>query len=96
VRRFVAVRLAHAVVVLLLVTTIAFFLVHLAPGDPFSFEDSRISGEIRDQWRRQFGYDRPILEQFVRYTTSIAHGQFGYSHAGRRPVAIRAMRVLRP
>lgn len=85
-RRFVAVRLVHAVVVLLIVTTIAFFLVHLAPGDPFSFENSRISGEIRDQWRRQFGYDRPLLEQYVRYVASVAQGKLGYSHSQHLPV----------
>ena len=86
-RRFVAVRLVHAVVVLLLVTTIAFFLVHLAPGDPFSFENSRISGEVRDQWRRQFGYDRPLLEQYVRYVSSVAQGKLGYSHSQHMPVS---------
>jgi len=87
VRRFVAVRLLHAVVVLLLVTTIAFFLIHLAPGDPFSFENPRVSGEIRDQWRRQFGYDRPLLEQYVRYIASVAQGKLGYSHSQHLPVS---------
>ncbi len=68
-------------------TTIAFFLVHLAPGDPFSFENSRISGEVRDQWRRQFGYDRPLLEQYVRYVSSVAQGKLGYSHSQHMPVS---------
>ena len=86
-RRFVAVRLVHAIVVLFLVTTIAFFLVHLAPGDPFSFENSRVSGAIRDQWRRQFGYDRPLLEQYVRYVGSVAQGKLGYSHSQHMPVS---------
>lgn len=86
-RRFVAVRLLHAIVVLLLVTTIAFFLVHLAPGDPFSFESSRVSTEIRDEWRRQFGYDRPLPEQYVRYVASIARGRLGYSHSQHMPVS---------
>ena len=86
-RRFVAVRLLHAVVVLFIVTTIAFFLVHLAPGDPFSFENPRISSEVRDEWRRQFGYDRPLLEQYLRYVSSVARGKLGYSHSQRLPVS---------
>jgi peptide/nickel transport system permease protein len=86
VRRFVAVRFLHAIVVLFIVTTIAFFLIHLAPGNPFSFEDTRISAEVRDQWRRQFGYDRPLAEQYVRYLGSVAQGKLGYSHMARRPV----------
>jgi peptide/nickel transport system permease protein len=86
VRRFVAVRLLHAVVVLFLVTTIAFFLIHLAPGDPFSFDGPGISAELRDQWRKQFGYDRPVLEQYMRYLGSVAQGKLGYSHSAHRPV----------
>ena len=86
-RRFVAVRLVHAVVVLLLVATIAFFLIHLAPGDPFSLENPRISPAIREQWRIQFGYDRPVLEQYVRYLGSVARGKLGYSHSMHVPVS---------
>jgi peptide/nickel transport system permease protein len=29
--------------------------------------------------RAQAGYDRPVLEQFVRYIGNVAHGDFGYS-----------------
>lgn len=85
-RRFVAVRLFHAVVVCFLVTTIAFLLVHLAPGDPFSFESPRITEELRARWRAQFGYDRPVLEQYGRYLVSVASGQLGYSHSLHVPV----------
>jgi peptide/nickel transport system permease protein len=86
VRRFVAVRFLHAVVVLFLVTTIAFFLIHLAPGDPFSFENSAISQELRNRWRAQFGYDRPLFEQYLRYLASVAQGKLGYSHSQHLPV----------
>lgn len=80
-RRFVAVRLLHAIVVAGLVTTIAFLLVHLAPGDPFAFDNPRITVELREQWRAQFGYDRPLLEQYARYVGSVARGRLGWSHS---------------
>lgn len=79
---------------MLLVTTIAFLLVHAAPGDPFSFENPRVSGDIRDQWRHQFGYDRPLIEQYVRYVTSVAQGKLGYSHSQHLPVADVLANVL--
>ncbi|HJQ19571.1 MAG TPA: ABC transporter permease [Gemmatimonadaceae bacterium] len=85
-RRVVAVRLLHAVVVLFLVATAAFFLIHAAPGDPFSFENDRIPAEIRDAWRRRYGYDRPLVEQYGRYLVSVARGDFGYSHSLHVPV----------
>jgi peptide/nickel transport system permease protein len=87
VRRLVAVRLLHAVVVLLLVTTIAFFLLHFAPGDPFSFDYPTIPGDVRDRMRAEFGYDRPLLEQYVRYLGNVATGNLGFSHFMRVPVA---------
>ena len=86
-RRLVAVRALHAIVVLVLVTTIAFFLMHLAPGDPFSFENPRVSAEAREALRARFGYDRPVLEQYVRYVGRIVRGDFGYSHSMNANVA---------
>src|SRR3954463_2560034 len=70
----------------MIVTTIAFFLLRLAPGDPFSYDDPSISPAIRAQWRATFGYDRPVAEQFARYVGRVARGEFGYSVINRRPV----------
>jgi len=95
VRRFVAVRLLHAVVVLFLVATAAFFLIHMAPGDPFGFEESRTSAVVRERLRAQFGYDRPMLEQYARYVGNVATGNLGYSHSLRVPVS-RALGLVLP
>ena len=86
-RRFVAVRLLHAVVVLFLVATAAFFLIHAAPGDPFSIESDRVPLEIRNALRQRFGYDRPLVEQYGRYLANVARGDFGYSHSLHVPVS---------
>jgi ABC-type dipeptide/oligopeptide/nickel transport system permease component len=56
VRRYFAARLAQSVIVVVLVTTISFFLIRLAPGDPFSFAgDFAMNAAVRDQLRAQFG-----------------------------------------
>lgn len=86
-RRHLAARLLKSLIVVVIVSTISFFLIRLAPGDPFSYDGQNFTPAVQAHWRAQFGYDRPMLEQFVRYTTSIAHGQFGYSFAGRRNVS---------
>ena len=67
-------------------TTIAFFLLHLAPGDPFSFESASIPESVRARMRAEFGYDRPVLEQYIRYLANVARGNLGYSHLMRVPV----------
>ena len=81
-RRYIAARLAQSVVVVVLVTTISFFLVRLAPGDPFSFVgEFSMSAAVRDQLRSQFGYDKPMIEQFVLFVGNVAHGRLGYSQS---------------
>jgi peptide/nickel transport system permease protein len=87
VRRFLAARLAHAAIVVVVVTMIAFLLLRLAPGEPFSYDDANVSPSVQARWREAFGYDRPIQEQFVRYFANVARGDFGYSTFQRRPVS---------
>lgn len=86
-RRQLAARLLQSLIVVVLVTTISFFVIRAAPGDPFSYESSVITPQVRDHWRQQFGYNRPLLEQYARYVTSVLHGQLGYSFSTRESVA---------
>ena len=78
-RRRLLGRLWQSLIVVFTVATISFFLIRAAPGDPFSYEGIGISPAIREQWRHQSGYNRPLAEQYVRYLGNIAHGRFGYS-----------------
>jgi peptide/nickel transport system permease protein len=70
------------------VTTVAFFLVHLAPGDPMggALEDPRISEAVRAHWRHVYGLDRPLLEQYLHFLAGITRGQLGYSISYQEPV----------
>ena len=85
-RRLVA-RLWQSLIVVFLVTTISFFLIRTAPGDPFSYDGAGITPAIREHWRHQFAYDRPLAEQYVRYLGSVARGDFGYSMRWHQPVS---------
>ena len=82
-------RLLHAAAVVFLVTTLVFALIHLAPGDPFSaaMDDPRITDAVRERWRAQYGLDRPLPEQYVRYLASVARGNLGFSLSQGRPVS---------
>lgn len=74
-------------IVVLLVTTISFFLIRLAPGDPFSFVgDINMSAAARDQLRAQYGYNKPVLEQFALFVGNVARGRLGYSQSMHRNV----------
>lgn len=85
-RRYIAGRVLQSLVVVLLVTTASFFLAHLAPGGPLANEDPRMTEQMREHLRAQFGLDRPLPEQFVRYMLSVAKGDMGYSFSRRMPV----------
>ena len=86
--RYIAQRLAQAAVIVAIVATITFALIHLAPGDPFSavMDNPNVSEAVRQTLRAQYGFDRPIPEQFVKYVNALAHGELGWSFSHERPV----------
>lgn len=82
--RFIAIRTLQAVPVMLVVVTVTFFLVRLAPGGPFSAEKAVIP-EVRAALEAQYRLDRPMLEQFFAYLGDLAHGDLGpsFKYPGR-------------
>ncbi|HEU4723179.1 MAG TPA: ABC transporter permease [Gemmatimonadaceae bacterium] len=88
-RRYVAGRLLQATIVVLLVTTVTFILVHLAPGDPIAVALDRpsVTEEVRQRYRAEFGLDRPVAEQYLRWVGNALRGELGFSFSFRRPVA---------
>jgi len=86
--RYLAGRLLQAAIVVLLVTTATFVLVHLAPGDPVEAALSQpgIPESVRVEWRRTLGLDRPLGEQYVRWIANASTGNLGYSLHHQRPV----------
>ncbi len=82
-------RLADAAIVVWLVGTLSFVLLHLAPGDPVSaaLSDARVSPAIREHWRAVYALDQPLAAQYRRYLVALSRGEFGYSFSQFRPVA---------
>ncbi len=85
---FLARRISQGLAVVLLVATIVFFLIHAAPGDPFSasMENPGITESVRATWRHAYGLDQPLGVQYVRYVASVARGDLGFSFSLQRPV----------
>jgi peptide/nickel transport system permease protein len=75
-------------VIVAIVATISFVLIHVAPGDPFSavLDNPNVSENVRATLRAQYGLDRPLPEQFVRYVGQLARGDLGWSFSHDRPV----------
>jgi peptide/nickel transport system permease protein len=84
---FLARRLVQSVILLFIVLTITFFLLHLAPGDPMSrYYNPDFSPETVRSIRQSLGLDRPLAEQYARWIASFARGDFGVSLRYHRPV----------
>lgn len=73
-------RLAQAAPVLLLVAIVAFFLMHLLPGDPaVVIAGADATPEAIARVRAQLGLDRPLLQQLVHWLGQLVQGDFGRS-----------------
>lgn len=71
-------RAAMAVPAFLIIITLAFFLMRLAPGGPFDSERA-LDPDILKNLRQIYQLDQPLLTQFWLYLRSLAQGDFGPS-----------------
>ncbi len=85
---YVVSRSLQSLLIVALVATISFVLIHAAPGDPFAgaLDNPKVSSSIRANLRAQYGLDRPISEQYVKYIGQLARGEMGWSFSRGRPV----------
>lgn len=86
---FLLKRVAQGLLIVWLTTTLTFFLIHAAPGEPFAgvLDDPRTTAEMRDAHRARYGLDQPLANQYARFLGSVASGNLGESFTYRRPVA---------
>lgn len=71
-------RLLEVIPVLLLIATITFFLIRLAPGGPFSGE-RHVSAEVLANLEAHYGLDQPLFQQYFSYMGNLLRGDLGPS-----------------
>ncbi len=81
-------RVALVIPTLLGITVVAFGFVRVLPGDPVLLMagERGLSAERHAQLLAQFGYDRPIWQQYLGYLGKLMHGDFGTSIVTKKPV----------
>ena len=81
-------RLGQSVVLLVLVTAVAFGLMRLAPGGPEAVYALSPSMRAEDlaRIRASFGLDQPIPVQYVKWAQGMLTGDWGRSYRDSRPV----------
>lgn len=76
--KYILKRLMLVPLVLLILITISFFLIRLAPGDPFSAEKD-ISPEVRAAFEARYNLDKPLPMQYVHFLKMTLQGDLGLS-----------------
>ncbi|MGB0514689.1 MAG: ABC transporter permease subunit, partial [Wenzhouxiangellaceae bacterium] len=71
-------RLASAIPTLLIMITVAFFLIRFAPGGPFDSEKA-LPPEIQANLERSYRLDDPLVMQYLHYLADIVRLDFGPS-----------------
>ena len=86
--RFLIARLGVLIPTFLGVTIVAFALLRLVPGDPIELlvGERGISPERHAQLQAQFGFDRPLWQQYLLFLGDLAQGDLGRSIVTRQPI----------
>ena len=82
---YLARRLVIMVISLLGATVVAFFVLHMT-GDPTNLllPDDALPEE-REAFRKQMGFDRPLIVQYWDFLSGLLRGDFGYSYRYQQP-----------
>jgi peptide/nickel transport system permease protein len=94
--RYIGRRLVQAVPTILVIVTINFLLVHLAPGnaaDVLAGESGSATPQYMAYLRHQFGLDQPLYVQYLDYLKNVVTLELGYSF--REGMAVRDLILQR-
>jgi peptide/nickel transport system permease protein len=99
--RYLFQRLVWSLAVLVGVTVVVFLVLHVLPGDPALFIVGGANGAagavdpaVLAQVRRDLGFDRPLLLQYLTWLAQAVQGRFGRSLATQLPVADLIVQAL--
>jgi peptide/nickel transport system permease protein len=88
VSRYILRRLLIAIPTLIVISFVVFAILALAPTDPMAQfgADPRVPPEVRERIRESLGLNDPWPVRYVKWVTSVARLDFGYSFMSRGPV----------
>jgi len=94
--RFFFSRVAQSFVIISGITVSVFFMLRFTAGDPARIRGNIFSSnEVLESYRRQFGTDRTVAEQFYSFMKGVIHGNLGDSFRYQQPVTELVLPALR-
>jgi len=86
-RKYVFGRLLQLIPLLIGISLISFFVMHLAPGDPTAlFIDPNVNPAELARVKANWGLDQPIYIQYGKWLINAVKGDFGRSYITSQPV----------
>lgn len=88
-------RILQSIVIVLLIAVAVFIVLRLSAGDPARIRAPVFARpDVIEQYRRDFGIDRPLFEQLGSFLLSALHGDFGRSFRFQAPVMELILQAL--
>jgi ABC-type dipeptide/oligopeptide/nickel transport system permease component len=72
-------RVTGIAIVFVVVSMLAFGLMHSVPGGPFDETNNPLPPAAKENILHKYGLDRPVYEQYLLYMWNVLHGDFGIS-----------------
>ena len=76
--KYIIKRVILAIVSIIIVTLITFFVMNLIPGGPFTAEKAP-SQAVLDALTKRYNLDKPLWQQYLIYMNNLLHGDWGIS-----------------
>ena len=85
---YVVRRLALLLPVIIVVSFLVYASIYLAPGNPVSaiVGNVPLTPATLARLRAEYGFNQPLIVQYLRFLGRAAEGNLGYSYASQRPV----------
>jgi oligopeptide transport system permease protein len=80
--RYALRRLLGAIPTLLVIITLAFFMMRAAPGGPFDSQ-RKLTPEVERNIKAAYNLDKPLVQQYFIYLGKLAHGDLGPSYKNK-------------
>lgn len=81
-------RILQAIVIVILIAVTVFLVLRLSAGDPARIRAPVFARpDVIEQYRHEFGTDRPLMAQLATFLSGAARGDFGQSFRFQKPVA---------
>jgi len=97
-KKFLAMRIIHLLLVLIGISFLSFFLANIASVDPAEAYVRRMSRtadeEMIAQYREEFGFNQSIPRQYLSWVKNVVQFDFGNSYISGRPAMLEVVSAL--